>query len=225
MHSFMSNTRFILLWILAMVVALFATAITGIVLMFGGSLAIAYMSTHQAVLSRLPAPTLITLIVFSVWGLWVGIIFGSIQKNLLRALTHAPWRGWLLASIGGMISGMLVLALLISGQATHMVMTLTLPNVNSLFWFGLQIAVIPLGCLGLVQSIVLGQYVRGAWTWTLANIVAGLVALSLILFGAFSWAVTPLMIIAVLLGVSAAPGIVTGFTLLWLLNFNRRYQD
>jgi hypothetical protein len=74
----------------------------------------------------------------------------------------------------------------------------------------------------LAKCFVLWRHVRGAWTWVLANLVAGLVLFSLIAAGAFTWATTPLLTIAVVVGLAVAPAIVTGFAMVWLINMNWR---
>ena len=101
---------------------------------------------------------------------------------------------------------------------------MVVPPPETLFWFGFQIAVILFGCLGFCQAFVLNYYVRGAWVWILANIVAGVVFFSLLAFGALSWAATPFITILLIFLIGAAPGIVTGFSLVWLVSTGWR-QD
>lgn len=222
MRNIMTNMRFMLLWIPGTIVALFATAIVGLIVLMGGGIAVAFVWGKEVELAPPVISLLVILLIFSVVGFFLGLIFGSIQKSLLRSRTRDPWRGWTIASIIGGIIGVDVTILLIGGQMAQSFLFLTLPPTETLFWLGFQVSVIPLGCLALAQMVVLWQHVRGAWTWVLANITAGIVLFSLIAFGAVSWAVTPFMSILAVAAIMAAPGIVTGFAMLWLINLNWR---
>lgn len=224
MRNLMTNTRFMLLWSLGSIVALFASAIVGFVLfMIGGFTAIAIWGEGIAELSA-DVALIFLAILFSSIGLAIGLVFGGIQKAMLRMRTREPWRGWLIASAIGGILAVDILAVLLFTEGAGYLMWTVMPPSETLFWFGFQIAVIFFGCLGLSQIFILNRYVRGAWVWILANMVAGVVLFSLLAFGALSLAVTPLLAIALIFFIAATPGIVTGFSLVWLISTNWR-QD
>lgn len=219
----MSNMQFTLFWILGTIVALFATGIVStIILLIGSMTAVALWGEEVATTTPTAAFIFITLFL-SIIGLAAGLIFGSIQKALLRSRTDDPWRGWVIASAVGGIIGVDVTATLLLLQASQYIIWLVMPPPETLFWVGLQLAVVPLGCLGFAQMFVLWRHVHGAWTWVLANIVAGIVLFSLLLVGAIGWAASPILTILVLLGVLGAPGIVTAFAMVWLINTNWRH--
>ena len=218
MRNLMTNTRFILLWSFGSIVSLFGSAIVGVVLfMIGGFAAIAIWGEDISMLSPGVALMFLTIL-FSSIGLAIGLVFGGIQKAMLRMRTREPWRGWLIASAIGGIIGVDTLAVLLFTETAGYLTWTVLPPPETLFWFGFQSSVILFGCLGFCQVFVLNYYVRGAWVWILANIVAGVVFFSLLAFGALSWAATPLIAILLIFLIGAAPGIVTGFSLVWLVS-------
>jgi len=224
MRDFMSNMRFMMLWILGMLVALFAAGVVStIILLLGSVTAVAIWGEEVATAN--PASAFLFIVIFlSTIGLMAGWIFGSIQKMLLRSRTNEPWRGWIFASIIGGIIGIDVTVTLLMLQASQYIIWLVIPPPETLFWVGLQVAIIPIGCLSLAQMVVLWRHVYGAWTWVLANIVAGLAIFSLIVAGAASWAVTPLWSLFLGIVIVGTPGIVTGFAMVWLIQTNWRHR-
>lgn len=222
MQNLMSNMRFMLLWSLGSIVSLFSSAIvTFLLLTIAGFVAIAIWGEEITELSA-DSSLIFLAILFSSIGLVIGLIFGAIQKAILRMRTREPWRGWLIASAIGGVIAVDILAVLLFIQGAGYVMWMVMPPSETLFWFGFQIAVIFFACLALSQVFVLSHYVRGAWVWVLANIVAGVVLFSLLIFGALSMAVSPLITIILIFLVAASPGIVTGFSLVWLMSTNWR---
>lgn len=222
MRDILSNFGFLLQWMMGAAFALFATLVSIVVIFLGGSFILMFLS-HQHPENISPMNALIySSVIYSLMGLTMGLIYGSVQKGLLRQKTHEPWRGWLIASAIGGLLGVDVTMLILAGQLVPYLHLMILPPPDALIWIGLQLATIPFGVLALAQCFVLWRHVRGAWTWVLANLVAGLVLFSLIAAGAFTWATTPLLTIAVVVGLAVAPAIVTGFAMVWLINMNWR---
>ncbi|MGB7339069.1 MAG: hypothetical protein WBC91_09280 [Phototrophicaceae bacterium] len=214
--------RFMLLWAFGSIASLFASAIVGFVLFIAGGLLIGTIWGSQTTAISSTTSLFILGLLFGIIGLAMGLIFGSIQKSILRGHTREPWRGWLISSsIGGSL-GVIAIAAILTTQSMGYIMMSVMPPPDTLLWFAFQILIIFFGCLGLCQMIALRQYVHGAWVWILANLVAGIVFYALIAFGFISWAVTLWIAIGLGLFVAAAPGIVTGFVMVWLINANWR---
>jgi hypothetical protein len=76
---------------------------------------------------------------------------------------------------------------------------------------------------GICQASILWRYVNGAWAWVLANVVGGVVVFSLGIATASGAVVAPFSVLVTVLALSAAPCIVTGFAMLWLIHFNWKY--
>lgn len=219
MRTFLTGTRFILLWVLGTIFALLGVAVIAALLAFGGALLGGLLLGRSG---GEPNPTtllIVVVVLLSLLGSGFGLLFGTVQKSLLRQMTGDPWRGWLLTSLLGGISGVLLTFFVIAYQI-DLLMTLTpLEIVQAV---GLQLFVIPFACLGLAQWPIVAQEVRQSWLWALANIVAGVVMYGLIVGGLFAGAATFVIGLGLLLLLAAAPGIVTGFTMLSLLLFQRR---
>lgn len=222
MRGFGNNLSFVLLWIAGwLLISLVTLLFTGIGVMVSGTIALALWVQEEQFLVRMDYVLIFAMGMASLIGLMIGIILGTIQKRILRRHTNEAWGGWILSStIGGML-GMVALVVIMGRQLTLSIMLLTLPTSLQLFWLGLQASVIPLGIVAFVQMFVLGRIVRGAWTWILANITAGIVLFSLIAFSGV-WLVTPLFSIPAAVLIACTPGIVTGFAMVWLLALNRR---
>jgi hypothetical protein len=223
MHKVMSSFRFILLWIPAMIFALIASLISFAIILLGASFVALYIWGGEATVSGTGA-VIFALILYSTMGAAMGLLYGSTQKALLRQKTDDPWRAWTLASVIGGIIGIVITLFILAPQLARYLTWLILPPPEVLLLVGIQISTIPFACMSFAQIFVLGQHVHGAWTWVLANIVGGLLMFSLLAAGILGIGTTPLLAIAALLIVSAAPGIVTGFALLWLLNFNWKHD-
>lgn len=222
MRNFMSHTRFMLLWGLGSIASLFSAIIVGVLLFLTlGFFITAYLGDGIANLT-----TPLTIGIVSMWfgsiGLSMGLVFGSIQKAILRMHTRAPWRGWLLSSaIGGLVGAVATVLILASQIIGHFLMQV-IPAPDTLLLWGFQFILIFFGSLGLCQTFALRQYSQGAWVWIIANLVAGVVLYCLIAFGALSLVATPPLAILVGFLIASAPGIVTGFALVWLMNSNWR---
>jgi hypothetical protein len=224
MRGFFSNFSFMLQWILAAVFALFASLVAFVVIFLGGSFVL-MLITHQHPENISPMTAMIySFVVYSIMGIVFGLIYGSVQKSLLRQKTDEPWRGWLIASMVGGTIGLDITMLLVAGQLIPYLQSLLLPPPDMLVWIGLIVSTIPFAVLALAQTVVLWRHVHGAWTWVLANLVGGIVMFGLIAAGAFSWAVGPLWTMLLMLGLAAAPAVVTGFAMVWLINFNWRSE-
>jgi hypothetical protein len=222
MRNAFNNVSFMVQWMAGGAFALFATLISFIVIFVGGSFLL-MMISHQRPESLNPMFAFVySFASYSIMGLALGLIYGGMQKGLLRWKTDEPWRGWTIASAIGGVVGVDITFMLIGGQIAQYLRWMTLPPPDALIWIGLQAATIPFGVLALAQCFVLMNYVRGAWVWVLANLVSGIVLFGLIAAGALSWATSPLWMVGVILGLSLAPAIVTGFTMVWLLNMNWR---
>lgn len=222
MRNLMTNTRFMLLWSAGSIVSLFASTIVSIVLLVAGGFVATFLFGEQSSAASPIALLLFLSVFFSSIGLASGLVFGSVQKTMLRMHTREPWRGWLIASSIGGVLGIDIVAVLLVVQGGGYLLWMVMPPIETLFWFGFQVAVVFFGCLGLSQMFVLWKFVRGAWVWVLANIVAGVVLYSLVAFGLLSLATSPLIVILLLFFVAASPGIVTGFALVWLISSNWR---
>ncbi|MEM9951698.1 MAG: hypothetical protein AAF846_08870 [Chloroflexota bacterium] len=222
MRNFMSNTRFMLLWGLGSIASLFSAIVVGFLLFVViGLIVSAIMGEGLANLTPVFA-MLIVGIWFGGVGMVMGWTVGGIQKAILRMHTREPWRGWLVSSaIGGFVGVIGTFAILASQIAGHFLMQV-LPTPDTILWWFFQFILIFFGSLGLCQMFALRQYSRGAWVWILANLVAGVVLYSLVAFGWLSFITTPPLAIVAGFLVAAAPGIVTGFVLVWLMNSNWR---
>jgi hypothetical protein len=219
MQTFLTGTRFILLWILGTVFALMAAALVAALLGFVAALGSALLWGRSGGDPNSMTLLVLTVLVLGLLGGSFGFIFGAIQKSLLRQMTGDPWRGWILASgVGGIIGIPLTFFLL----SSEIELLLTLPPLEIVQAVGLQVFTIPFVCLGLAQWPLLAQEVRNAWLWALANLVAGLVMYGLIVGGLFASVATFLIGLGLLLLLAAAPGVVTGFTMLSLLLFQRK---
>lgn len=224
MHRLMSSFRFMLLWIPATIFALVASLVAFAVILFGGSLLAMLIWGEEITLAPVTILLAYSFVMYALMGLAMGFLYGSVQKALLRQKTDEVWRGWRTASVIGSIIGVVITIVLIGGQLAQYITWLVLPPPEALLIIGLSALTIPFACMSMAQFFVLRQHVDGAWTWILANIVGGIVMFSLIATGVYSIAATPLLTLIALLAVSAAPGIVTGFAMLWLLNFNWKHD-
>jgi hypothetical protein len=160
----------------------------------------------------------LALLFMSLFGLGAGFIAGSIQKGSMQQKYQADFRWWrTLSSVGGAL-GMLLSGIALNVPLQRMLLTWTLPSKQVILFYGALPIVLPLVVIALMQWFVLQRYVHGAWTWILANGVGGLVMYSLIVSTVLTGGVTlPLILIALI-----APWIVSGFTMLWLFQFNTR---
>ena len=220
MRNVLTSMRFMLFWVLGSIIALYGSIVLALIILFASSLIAAFIFMITKSELTLVAAMIFTAIVYSIIGLVMGLIIGSIQKNLLRQKTDATWNGWMIASAIGGLLGMNITGFTVGQQLARLVTTLTIPPKEVMIVLGLQLLLIPLAALGLCQMAILWRYVRGAWTWVLANVVGGLVLFSLAVANAAGAIFAPLSTIIIVLLLSAAPGIITGFAMLWLIHFN-----
>jgi hypothetical protein len=223
MRNVLTSMRFMLFWILGSVLALYGTVVLTIIILFASSLVAAFifMITQQEL--TVFAAVLFTAVVWSVIGLLLGLIIGSVQKSLLQQKTEESWQGWIIASALGGIIGLNITGFTVGRQIMTLIATLTIPPKEAILLLGLQLLLIPLATIGICQASILMRYVNGAWAWVLANVVGGIVVVSLGVATATGAIVAPFSVLIIVLALSAAPGIVTGFAMLWLLNFNWKY--
>ena len=223
MRQLLTSTRFIIFWIIGSVMS-FCASLIGAVVILTVSAFIATM--FYATQNREPNMMEVFIwggIVYSLIGLVFGLVLGAMQKMLLRQRTEESWSGWLLTSALGGIVGIDLLVLLLAYQLGTAVNGMTMPPKEVIWLIGAQVFIIPMDCIGLMQMFVLWRYVRGAWTWVLANIVSGLVVFGLMGAGFISSGIFLFSLLA-LLAVLAASPIVTGFAMLWLIHFNWKYD-
>lgn len=220
MRNLMTNFRFVILWSLGSVVAIIMALIAGFLILSLGGMTLTAIFGEEAALQPVAILWIFLIVLFSSIGLSAGLIIGWIQKSVLRMRTREPWRGWLIASaIGGAI-GFNAVVFILAFQGYGYVMWMVMPSIETLLWFGFQGLVIFYGSLGICQAFALSHYVRGSWTWVMANIVAAIVLFSLLSVGIISSVATPLFSILLLLAVCGTPGIVTGFSMVWLMENN-----
>ena len=220
MRNVLTSMRFMLFWILGSVLALYGTVVLTIIILFASSLVAAFifMITQQEL--TVFAAVLFTAVVWSIIGLLLGLIVGSVQKSLLQQKTEESWQGWIIASALGGIIGLNITGFTVGRQIMTLIATLTIPPKEAILLLGLQLLLIPLATIGICQASILMRYVNGAWAWVLANVVSGIVVVSLGIATATGAIVAPFSVLITMLALSAAPGIVTGFAMLWLINFN-----
>jgi hypothetical protein len=223
MRNVLTSMRFMMFWILGSVLALYGTVVLTIIILFASSLVAAFifMITQQEL--TVFAAVLFTAVVWSIIGLLLGLIIGSVQKSLLQQKTEESWQGWIIASALGGIIGLNITGFTVGRQIMTLIATLTIPPKEAVLLLGLQLLLIPLATIGICQASILMRYVNGAWAWVLANVVGGIVVVSLGVATATGAIVAPFSVLIIVLALSAAPGIVTGFAMLWLLNFNWKY--
>jgi hypothetical protein len=223
MRNMLTSMRFMLFWVLGSVIALYGIVILSLIILFASSLiaAFLFMTTHEELTST--GALIFTIIVYSIIGLVAGLIVGSVQKSLLQQKTDEAWNGWMSATAIGSVVGLNITGFIVGRQIMALIASLTIPPKGILLMLGLQLLLIPLAFIGIFQSGILMRYVNGAWAWVLANVVGGIVFVSLAVATVTGAIVAPFSVIITVLMLSAAPGIVTGFAILWLINFNWKY--
>jgi len=227
MNNLLTSMRFMVMWIIGNVVSLYASLIMALIIgLLSTLIATFFWTTGRAEPGTMSA-LLFSLIVYSLIGTMVGLLVGSIQKSLLRQKTDEDWQGWIIASIMGAILAVNVTGFLVGRQLIALVSTLTLPAKEVLLLMAIQVFLIPFACISMFQTTILMRYVRGSWAWILGNSVAGIVMFSLIAASFGSGAIAALTMVGTLLLLSVVPGIITGFTMIWLIHFNwkNRYPE
>lgn len=226
MRDMMTSMRFMMLWVMGGAFALLTVLIVAVLLTLLFSSIATVIWAKREMSPTFPEVLLLLVALLSLIGAWMGTIISSLQKALMRQKSGEGYRGWVFVSIIGAIIGVNAAVFVLSLQAAPYINNLQMPPRPILFALATQMVVIPLAMMSFAQMFVLNESVRGAWTWVLANMVAGLVFVTLVLSG-ITFGVNTTMV-----GVSAvgllltlfAPGIVTGFAMLWLIVNNRRYR-
>jgi hypothetical protein len=217
MYKVMTSVRFMFLWLVGGLVTVALATVVAAFSLLGLSLTtgIAYMVGGYSLRYILLA---LALLFMSLFGLIVGFITGAMQKGTMQQKYQADFRWWrVLSALGGGL-GMFLSGVALNVPLQRMLLTWTLPGKQVILFYGALPIVLPLVVIALLQWFVLQRYVHGAWTWILANAVGGLVLYSLVVTTALTGGITlPLLLIAIV-----APWIVSGFSMLWLFQFNTR---
>jgi|GEM_PF-2720032 len=222
MYQVLTSLRFILLWVLGISLSGLAAAIGAVLLL---------PLTVPLVLKVLILPWAGLLTAAAVVAVLLALLVGNVQGWLLRQKFRGEFRGWLIVSLIGAFVGTLaagVMAGMLAEEVGVLVEKLTrlqrpnLPDLRLIAAYAALIGGLPGIGLSLGQSLVMGRYTRAAWLWVLAHIVSPLTVYALLLAGLTSGVGFITLSIPVLLLVLAAPGIVTGFTALFLLTLIRR---
>lgn len=223
MRNVLTSMRFMIFWILGSVIALYGILVLAIIVLFASSLlaAFIFMMTQQEL--TLIGVIIFTMMVYSLIGLIMGLIIGSVQKSLLQQKTDKLWQGWVIASAFGGFIGLNITGFTVGQQIMKIITSLTLPPQETILILGLQLLVIPLAILGICQVSILMRYVHGAWVWVLANVVGGVIVFSLGVATATGIVIMPFSALITVLALSVAPGITTGFAMVWLIHFNWKY--
>jgi hypothetical protein len=219
MRNVLTSMRFMMFWVLGSVIALYGTIVLTFIILFPLSVVVAFIIPQLTTFAGI----VVIAVVWSLIGLLLGLIVGSVQKSLLQQKTDESWQGWIIASALGGIIGLNITGFTVGRQIMMLIATLTIPSKEAVFVLALQLLLIPLATLGICQASILMRYVNGAWAWVLANVVGGIVVVSLGVATATGAIIAPFSVLIIVLALSAAPGIVTGFAMLWLLNFNWKY--
>lgn len=226
MRNLLTGTRFMALWIAGSIIVVMVMAIVSVLLLLLFSAIATAIWANQQRAPGLVDGLVFTLVLCSLIGGWFGVSAGNLQKFLLRQKSGESFHGWVWASIAGAVLGINAMVFIVGAQLLPEIgSSMTIRNAKLIFLM-MQVAIIPLAIMSIAQLPILWRYVRGAWTWVLANVVAGIVLISLLLAGSSSitsgWG-TPAGVF-LLLAMIASPGIVTGFAAVWLLVNNSRYR-
>lgn len=222
MHDWMTNTRFMLLWVLGGIATLLSTLFFALAITCAVLLLVAIVAALAQREVQDGAALLVLLLDVVLIGGVSGFIAGNLQKGLLREKTGDDFAGWLTMSTVGGALGAAVTGLILAAQLAPLVWQQRVPTPEQVSLYLMALVVLPAGFLGVAQAVVLVRYVRGAWTWVLANMAGGAGFVSLLLSG---WVITsgsPLLAMLILLLISSTPAIVSGFAMLWVLRFSRR---
>ncbi|MCU0512192.1 MAG: hypothetical protein MUE40_06435 [Anaerolineae bacterium] len=217
-YQVMTGMRFMLLWLAGSLITIGVAILTAGLMLALVSIVVS-ISLLTGGTGTAPLVQASVLLAFAVTGAVIGLSDGSLQQAVLRQKYQAQFRGWRWLSVIGGSAGMLLAALALNLPLTRMLVTLRLPAAPELLFYGIMPVLLPMVGMSIARWFVLRRYVVGAWTWVLANIVAGLVLYSLIISFA-----TGGLLLTLLPGlfVLVSPAIVTGFALLWLFQFNAR---
>ncbi|QPC83414.1 hypothetical protein G4Y79_03255 [Phototrophicus methaneseepsis] len=224
MYYFLTSLRFIILWIIGLVIsAVLSVVSTGIILPL---LARFLVSTPWVPVSTEGQLMFYVALVVIGSGFILGMLIGGMQRWLLQMKFGGEFRWWVIVSILGAmlgVAGSVIIGLQLKDSAslyitevTHLVKVRP-PDIRTWALSNTLIFSLPIIGMSLLQTLVLRLYTRAAWLWVLAHIVSAVVFFTLLYTLVVSGAV---FIFVGWLGVLitlAAPGIITGFTMLFLL--------
>lgn len=218
MYRAWTHFRFLLLWSLSSAAAIISGTITLLVIgVISGAL------ITRAIQGLLPASPLLISLAFTIgFGLLSGLVLGLQQKRLMQRHFSGEFRGWLILTVLGSVTGFLLLWGIGVLAAERIDPTrMRLINMQILRTISLMLLSLPFVFISMAQWWILRKYVHGAWLWVVANVTA--VAVFFSLLGTLSLTGGFLFFIGGIALVAAAPGIVTGFTLLCLFLLAARF--
>lgn len=229
MYHILTSLRFMILWMIGLCASIFG-AIVGITVLLPLLTRLVVSLPFFPVAGM--AQTLIFMAFFAiVCGLPLGLLIGSVQKGLMRQRFHAEFRWWLFVSVLGAIFGVVISEFVSLSMADHLgaylqelrqFNNLRPPDIRALALYVVLIYSPPIVMMSVLQTLVLRLYTRAAWLWVLAHIVSAIVFSTLL----YTLLLTGGLFIFVgwlgLLVLVFSPGIITGFTMLFLLTLIRR---
>jgi len=229
MYHVLTSLRFMILWMIGLCASIFGATV-------GITILLPLLTRLTVSLPFLPAAGTAQIVIYMaliaiVCGIPLGLLVGSVQKGLMRQKFHADFRWWLFVSVLGAIFGVVISEFATFIMVDHMGAYLQElrnfnnvrpPDVRAVAIYTVLIYSPPIVMMSVLQTLVLRLYTRAAWLWVLAHIVSAIVfstlLYTLILTGGLFIFVGWLGLIVLVL----SPGIITGFTLLFLLTLIRR---
>lgn len=229
MYHVLTSLRFMILWMIGLCASAVG-AILGITVLLPVLLRVMTSLPFMPVSGT--AQTVVWMALFAlISGIPLGLLIGSVQKGLMRQKFHAEFRWWLFVSVLGAIFGVVISEFVSLSMADHLgaylqelrnFNNLRPPDIRALAIYVVLLYSPPIVMMSLLQTLVLRLYTRASWLWVLAHIVSAIVfstlLYTLILTGGLFIFVGWLGLIVLVL----SPGIITGFTLLFLLTLIRR---
>lgn len=218
MNRLVTSTRFLISWISLTVVGLI-TVLLGSLAVIIGFLFVSRILINVVGLSDLLLRGLYVAVII-LMAVVIGGIIGGLQRGALRRKFPVYFTGWVRSSIVGSAGGLLIGSLIFLFSLDHIrinnIETLTLPDQRFALFMILAPVILPVVGMGIGQSFVLGRYVRAAWLWALAYIVS--ILAFMVLMGAGFLAIgTAILPIIYWVFALIAPGIITGFAVLFLM--------
>lgn len=229
MYHVLTSLRFMILWMIGLCASAVG-AILGITVLLPVLLRVMTSLPFMPVSGT--AQTVVWMALFAlISGIPLGLLIGSVQKGLMRQKFHAEFRWWLFVSVLGAIFGVVISEFVSLSMADHLGAYLQElrnfnnvrpPDIRALAIYVVLLYSPPIVMMSLLQTLVLRLYTRASWLWVLAHIVSAIVfstlLYTLILTGGLFIFVGWLGLIVLVL----SPGIITGFTMLFLLTLIRR---
>ena len=229
MYHFLTSIRFMFLWMIGL-------CLSAIGALIGVSVLLPVLTRLVVSLPFMPAAgtaqTVVYMALFAIGsGIPLGLLIGSVQKSLVRQKFHVEFRWWLFVSVLGAIFGVIVsefVALTMADQLGSYIDQLRQfnnvrpPDVRALAIYIVLLYSPPIVMMSILQTLVLRLYTRASWLWVLAHIVSAILFSTLLytliltggLFIFVGWLGALLLVLS--------PGIITGFTLLFLMTLIRK---